>query len=285
VTKLLVLGRGGQLAQALARRAIGQFSRIECAGHTKADLARPGAIRSFIKDRRPDAVINAAAYTAVDKAETETVRALRINAQAAGEAAEAAHAIGARFVHVSTDYVFGGRAGAPFREDALPAPINAYGQTKLAGEGAVAAAHPGAAIVRTAAVFSGQGKDFPSAMWARAAEGQGLRVVADQYTSPTFADDLADRLVALTLAAEASGMFHAAGAPGVSWYEFARAAIDLMSIDIVINPIASIDLPRPAPRPTDSRLASTRLESLTGLPAPDWHKGLSSALDVWRSQR
>lgn len=287
--RLLILGRSGQLARALQARAPGRFDHILVAGRDEADLAEPGAVSQLIAQWHPDVIINAAAWTAVDAAETREAEALQINASGAGEAARAAHAISARFIHVSTDYVFGAQPGGPFTEDALPAPVNAYGRTKLAGEGAVRAACPTACVVRAAGVFSGGGADFPSAMWRLAHSQAEVGVVDDQLTGPTFAGDLAERLIALALNRNASGLFHCASGPHVSWAAFALACFDLARdaglASAQVRPIPSGDFPRPAARPADSRLASTRLEAATGLPAPDWRPGLAKALDAWRSSR
>jgi dTDP-4-dehydrorhamnose reductase len=291
--RLLILGRSGQLARALKAQAPQRFGEVRAAGRADADLSQPGAVSRLITEWRPHAIINAAAWTAVDDAETREAEALIVNAHGAGEAAKAALETGARFVHVSTDYVFGGAPGAsgdaPFAEDAPPAPLSAYGRTKLAGEHAVLEACPGACVVRAAGVFSGGGSDFPSAMWRLAQTRTEIGVVDDQLTGPTFADDLAERLIALALAPNASGLFHCASGPQLSWAGFAIACFDLARAAGLpaaqVKPITSGEFPRPAPRPADSRLSSTRLEAATGLPAPDWGPGLAKALDAWRSSR
>ncbi len=283
MTKLLILGEHGQLARALASEALKTFDEVECAGRSRADLLVAGSVTDMIEKTRPTCIINAAAFTHVDGAETEPGTAHQINTQGPEEAAQAAQKIGARFVQVSTDYVFGGGEGGPYGEDASPAPVNVYGHSKLAGEQAVLTAYPQAAVVRTAAVFSGQGSDFPSAMWSRARDGQPLRVVADQLTCPTFAGDLAKRLVKLSQISDASGIFHCAGQPGISWYDFAREAVALMHASVEITPVKSDEFVRPAPRPTDSRLSSTRLERLLDAPSLDWRVGLSNAYEVWKA--
>ncbi|MCH8489372.1 MAG: dTDP-4-dehydrorhamnose reductase [Oceanicaulis sp.] len=289
IGRLLILGRSGQLAGALQARAPQYFGAVRAAGRAEADLGQPGAVSALITAWRPHAIINAAAWTAVDDAETHEAEALAVNAHGAGEAAQAARETGARFVHVSTDYVFGGAPGGPFDETAQPSPINAYGRTKLAGERAVLEACPSACILRAAGVFSGGGADFPSAMWRLAQNRTEIGVVDDQLTGPTFADDLADRLIALALAHEASGLLHCASGPQLSWAAFAEACFDLAREaglpGAQVQPIPSRDFVRPALRPADSRLASTRLEAATGLPAPDWRPGLVKALDAWRSNR
>lgn len=283
MTRLLILGEHGQLARALANEARHSFDQVACAGRSKANLAIPGSVSDLIEQTQPTCIINAAAYTQVDSAESDAGTAHQINTHAAGEAAKAARKAGARFIHVSTDYVFGAGQGGPYGEDANPAPINVYGQSKLAGEVAVLATYPEAAVVRTAAVFSGRGSDFPSAMWTRAHDGQALRVVADQLTNPTFAGDLAKRLIRLSQISDASGIFHCAGQPGISWYDFAREAVALMHTSVEITPVKSEDFARPAPRPTDSRLSSTRLKRLLDAPSVDWRIGLKSAYQVWKA--
>jgi len=287
---LLVLGRSGQLARALAEAGPAGFGRLVCAGRAQADLSVSGEAGRLIQELAPRAVINAAAWTAVDAAEAEEKAAWRINAEAAGEAAEAARRVGARFIQVSTDYVFGGddRTG-PFAEDAEPAPVNAYGRTKLAGEQRVLQAHPEAAVVRTSAVFSGRGADFPSAMWALAAEREAIDVVDDQLTGPTPAADLADALLALAANPDAAGVFHVCGEPHVSWARFAEAALSVSAQaggpHAGIGPVSSAAFPRPAARPADSRLGGRRFLDATGLRPPDWRVSLRAAFEIWRKVR
>lgn len=284
---LLVLGQNGQLARALAEAEPAGFDRVVCAGRDRADLSVPGAAARLIQQLAPRAVINAAAWTDVDAAEAEESAAFRINAEAAGEAADAARRASARFVQVSTDYVFGGDARrGPFTEDAEPAPVNAYGRTKLAGEQRVLLAHPDAAVVRTSAVFSGRGADFPSAMWRLALERESIDVVDDQLTGPTYAGDLASALLALAGRRDAAGLFHACGEPHVSWARFAKAAIEISSSvggpAAEIRPVSSAAFPRPAARPADSRLAGHSLLDAIGLSATSWSAGLLSAFETWR---
>lgn len=284
--RLLILGAGGQLARALRERAGPAGLEARSAGRTEADLAERGAASALIEAMKPDAVINAAAYTDVDGAQSDPARAFAVNADGAGEAAAAATRIGARFIHVSTDYVFS--AGGPHAEEASPDPANIYGSSKLAGERAVRTACPDAAIVRASGIFSGGGRDFPSAMWRLAHGSAPIRVVDDQRVTPIWADALADRLLALALQPEACGLFHAA-TPGASWFDVAEAALETLANaggpHRVPEPVASAEFPRPAPRPSDSRLAGHRLSDATGLPAPDWREGLRPALQHWLAGR
>lgn len=283
MSTLLILGETGQLARALTRLAGDAFETVTCAGRSRADLAAEGAASDLIERVAPDCIINAAAFTDVDGAEADPKTAFQINAHGAEEAAVAARQIGARFIHVSTDYVFGADGPGPFDETALPAPLNVYGHSKLAGEAAVLAENPNAAVVRTAAVFSGGGVDFPSAVWSRAHAGQPLRVVDDQLTCPTFADDLALTLIALALNDTASGIFHCAGQPAVSWFAFARAALNLMDSPVEVTAVPSTEFQRPAPRPSDSRLTGNRLEQALKTPSSPWRVGLESAYEVWKA--
>lgn len=284
---LLILGRSGQLAQALSEAAAGRYDPVVSAGRSEADLAAEGAAARLIADLAPDAVINTAAWTAVDAAEDQEGAAFRINAVAAGEAAEAARRAGARFIQVSTDYVFGGddRSG-PFEEDAAPAPVNAYGRTKLAGERLVLEADPDAAIVRTSALFSGRGADFPSAMWRMACERDRIDVVDDQLTGPTYAGDLASVLLALADQRDAAGLFHACGEPHVSWAQFAEAALAVSACaggpGANLRPVRSAAFERRAERPADSRLGGRRLLEATGFSPSNWRQGLAAAFEEWR---
>lgn len=286
--RLLVLGRSGQLARALAEAA-GRNERFEVvlAGRERADLAVPGTASALIDAVRPEFVINAAAYTAVDMAEIEPEAAFAINARAVGEAAESAARIGARFVHVSTDYVF--TANGPHDETSPPEPVNVYGASKLEGERLVLAACPDAAVVRTAGVFSGRGADFPSAIWRLAGRPDPIRVVADQTVTPTPADELAERLLALVQVRDASGVFHCGGVPGGSWHYVADAALAVLAEAggprRSAEAVSSAAFSRPAPRPSDSQLCGNRLADATGLTAPDWRAGLERALDRWRQAR
>lgn len=290
MARLLILGRSGQLARALAEAAATTGFMVTCAGRAEADLAQRGSAARLISEMRPSIVLNAAAFTAVDQAEDKRFEAFAVNADGAFEAAMAARRIGARYILISTDYVFGaGAATGPFQEAAPPAPVNAYGESKLKGEQATLCADPGAAVVRTSALFSGRGADFPSAMWRLASRSETVRVVSDQLTRPTHASDLARRVLALASVEDASGVYHAAGAPDASWADLAEAALAVSRSaggpDARVERISTSEFARPAPRPTDSRLSGDRLERATGLAPADWREGLKTAFEIWRNSQ
>ncbi len=286
---LLVFGQSGQLARALARQARKCGIKIMFAGRDRCDLSQPGQAAFLIRALQPSHVINAAAYTAVDKAEREPALCAAINTRAPGDMAKACAALHSRFVHVSTDYVFDGQATAPYAEDAPPAPVNVYGRTKLEGEYAVLDAFADAAIVRTSAVFSGSGDDFPSRMWTLARSRNTLDVVDDQIIGPTPVDALARRLVALASRSEGRGVYHCAGRPFVSWRRLAETAFDLGRArgapHAVVHAVDSSAFPTAAQRPKRTPLGGDRLETLIGIPPPDWRRGLGQALDVWLANR
>jgi dTDP-4-dehydrorhamnose reductase len=288
--KVLVTGRQGQLALSLVERAKG-WSGIELStlGRPDLDLEVPGSAARAIVAARPDVVINAAAYTAVDQAENEPERAFRINAEAAGEVASAAADLGAILVQISTDYVFDGRAHSPYREDVRPNPLGVYGRSKLAGEEQVHAAAGRHIIVRTAWVYSPFGSNFVKSIMAAAGKGRPLTVVDDQYGSPTSALDLADgllRLVDRWQSDPAVGFgqtYHLAAAGSTSWCGFARAIMDesarVQAAVVAVNPIASADWPARAPRPAYSVLDSSKFLQTFGIGLGPWEQSVGEVVN------
>lgn len=268
--KILVTGAGGQLGRALIATAPAGAA-IDATDVAELDITDAAAVAAHVAATRPALVINAAAYTAVDKAEAEEALAHRLNAEAVGHLAAAAEAAGARFVHVSTDFVFDGRQGSPYAPDAPTNPLNAYGRTKLAGERAAGRA---ALIVRTAWVYAAQGQNFVRTMLRLMAERDRLRVVADQIGTPTFATGLAEAIWALA-AQNARGIYHHTDSGAASWYDFAVAiqeealARGLLTRAIPIDPIATADYPTPATRPAYSVLDKSASTALIGA-APHW---------------
>lgn len=274
---ILVFGKSGQLA-----RELDGLDGIMCLGREMADLTDPEACADAIRQRAPRAVINAAAYTAVDAAETDEAQATRINADAPGAMARACAAMGIPFVSVSTDYVFDGSGSAPRGVDAPTKPLNAYGRSKLAGEQAIAAAGGVAAVLRTSWVVSAHGSNFVKTMLRLGRERDGLTIVADQIGGPTPARALAAAChraaTVLTDRPQASGIYHFAGTPDVSWAGFAREIFRQAGITCTVRDIPTSDYPTPAQRPLNSRLDCSGFTATFGLDRPDWRTGLTEIL-------
>ncbi|TNB49670.1 dTDP-4-dehydrorhamnose reductase [Martelella lutilitoris] len=276
---ILVFGSTGQVAREL--RDILPDARF--LSREEADLADPAACGAAVRRLAPEAVINAAAYTAVDKAESEENVALAINGEAPGAMARACAELGIPLVHISTDYVFDGTGETPFSTDREPAPLGAYGRTKLAGERAIAEAGPSHAILRTSWVFSAHGSNFVKTMLRLAETRDTLNVVSDQIGGPTSARAIAAacRTIAGQLMAEPgkSGIYHFSGAPNVSWSFFARAIFKAAGKDVVVNDIPTSDYPTPAARPLNSRLDCASLSAF-GLQRPDWEMDMNAVLET-----
>ena len=275
--KLLVFGKSGQLGQELMRCA-GDVV-LDVRGSDVADFTDPAACVAVLEATDADAVINAAAYTAVDRAEEEEARALRINGTTPTALADAAAKRGLPFVQVSTDYVFDGAGDQPFAPDHPTAPLGAYGRTKLAGEQGVIAAGGSHAILRTSWVVSAHGNNFVKTMLRLGAERDQLTIVADQIGGPTPAAALADACIDAARALledpmGKTGIYHCAGGPDVSWADFARAIFDLADLSCDVVDIPSSDYPTPARRPLNSRMDCTSLTRRLGIPRPDWQAGL-----------
>lgn len=273
---ILVFGKTGQLAIELQRRG-----GVIALGRDEADLLDPDACAAAIRAYAPRAVINAAAYTAVDAAESDEDTARVVNGDAPGAMARACADIGACFVHISTDYVFDGSGDASWRADQQTRPLSAYGRTKRIGEEAVAAAGATSVVIRTSWVFSAHGANFVKTMLRLGAERESLRIVADQIGGPTEAGDLAGAALAACAQLQAdpatSGVYHFAGAPDVSWADFAREIFDQAGLAPAVNDIASSDYPTPAPRPKNSRMDCSTLATL-GVARPDWRVSLRRVL-------
>jgi dTDP-4-dehydrorhamnose reductase len=280
---LLVFGQTGQVSGYLAAR-----DDTTCLSRAEAELADPAACAAAIHAHAPRAVINAAAWTAVDRAEEEEVLATTVNADAPGAMARACAELGIPLVHVSTDYVFDGSGGAPWRPGDATAPLGAYGRSKLAGERAVAAAGGAHAILRTSWVFAPGGGNFVTTMLRLGAERDRLTIVADQVGGPTPADAIAAACVtiagALAEDPARSGVYHFAGTPEVSWAGFARAIFDTAGLACDVADIPTADWPTPAARPLNSRLDCSATEAAFGLARPDWRAALPAVIDHHRRQ-
>lgn len=269
--RIMVTGSHGQLGRCLADAArLAAFQEavvIHGVARRLLDITDAAAVNDAVQRLAPDVVINAAAWTDVDAAESCTAGAMRVNAHGAGHVAAAAARHGARVIQISTDYVFGDGGDRPWTESDRPSPLNAYGASKLAGEQAVQARAPDALVVRTAALYSVHGRNFVKAILARARDGLALRVVDDQVTSPTSAADLATTLLMLALRAEwLPGIFHYAGPEAMSWHELARRALvcaarhDARDARVALAAVSSRERPAAAQRPEYSALDSSRLQ-------------------------
>ncbi|WP_417270068.1 dTDP-4-dehydrorhamnose reductase [Celeribacter sp.] len=275
---ILVFGSSGQVATEL--KAL--LPDAHFLSRDDADLTDAEGCGAAIRATKPEAVINAAAYTAVDKAEADEAAALRINGAAPTAMAEACAALGIPFVHISTDYVFDGAGEEPFAPDDPTAPLGAYGRTKLAGEQGVRAAGGAYAILRTSWVFSAHGANFVKTMLRLSQSRDALSVVADQVGGPTSARSIAAACVQIVRALQAdatkSGTYHFAGAPDVSWAQFARAIFAASGRQVRVKDIATSDYPTPAKRPANSRLDCRSMAEVFGLERPDWRADLSDVL-------
>lgn len=281
---ILVLGHSGQLAQhlrVLLPEAV-FWSRAD------ADLSDPATLERAILNAAPRFIVNAAAYTAVDRAESERAQAWRVNAEAPAAIARAASALDIPLVHVSTDYVFDGRASAPYKEGDPTAPLSTYGATKLAGEIAVRTLAARYWILRTSWVFSEHGTNFVKTILRLAREKDVLKIVNDQRGRPTYAGDLAALVVALVRRPESlpDGLYHVGGGPVVSWYEFAGSIVESaaklgkLSRQPALKGIPTADYPTPAARPLNSVLESNPIVvERTGVPF-DWEAGLQHVLSL-----
>ncbi len=285
-----VTGRTGQVAQALIERAPLQACDVITLARPDCDLLDAASIARAVEAAACDIIVNAAAYTAVDRAETEPDLAMAINAEGARQVALAAKAKGVPVIQISTDYVFDGRAERPYREDDAPAPLGAYGRTKRAGELAVAEACTNHVILRTAWVYSATGQNFVRTMLRLGETRSSIGVVADQYGAPTYAPDLADvicavatQLVAKPDARQLRGIFHATGQGDATWADLADAifagAAQRGRPPVQVDRITTADYPTPAQRPKNSRLDMQKLATTYGLKTPDWRASLAICLD------
>ena len=289
--KLLMFGATGQVAREVRARLPATWE-LEALSRQEADLADPQACARRIANTTADVVLNAAAFTAVDKAEQEEALATTINGEAPGHMAFAAAARGLPFLHLSTDYVFAGSGTAPWQPSDALGPLSAYGRSKLVGEQAVQAAGGRFAIVRTSWVFSAHGQNFVKTMLRLGAERSSLRVVGDQVGGPTPAAAIADLLLRLAArfatadgAAQGSdtspgGLYHFSGSPDVSWADFAREIFRQARLPVTVEDIATAEYPTPAQRPANSRLDCSATEAALGVPRPDWRAHLAATLQA-----
>ena len=290
--KILLTGKNGQVGFEL-QRALAPLGEVVAVDLDECDLSNADAIRRLVAEVRPQVIVNPAAYTAVDKAESEPGLAQAINAVAPGILGEEAARLGALVIHYSTDYVFDGTGQGAYTESDEPNPQSVYGQTKLAGERALQASGADYLIFRTSWVFGAHGGNFAKTMLRLAVEREGLKIVADQFGAPTSAALLAD-VTAQVLGRYRRegregfpfGLYHLVAAGCTTWHEYAQAVVSaalaagkplkLTAEDVL--PIATSEYPLPAPRPANSRLDTRRLRETFGLELPDWQRGLSHVL-------
>jgi len=281
--KILLTGKRGQVGWELAH-ALAPLGEVIAIDREDLDLAVPDRIASVVRSVRPEVLINAAAYTAVDRAESEPEAAHALNAAAVAVLAEEAKRVRALFVHYSTDYVFDGTKEAPYIEEDLPNPLNAYGRSKLAGERAIHDIGGAHLILRTSWVYSARGTNFLLTIRRLLQEKKELRVVSDQIGAPTSARGLAEATAELlrrhgaTTLGDARGIYHATAAGSTSWHGFAKEIARLERLDSPgrIVPIASSEYPTPAPRPGNSRLSNEKLLRRFGLALPRWEACLEA---------
>jgi len=286
MTTILLTGISGQVGQEL-RHTLAPLGKVICVGRDTVDFAQPDAVRAAMESIKPQVVVNAAAYTAVDKAESEPDLAQQVNAETPAILAEAAQRIGAGMIQISTDYVFDGSQSSPYLDTDPTNPLGVYGTSKLAGEVAVRAACTHHMIVRTAWVYGVQGKgNFVKTMLRLGADREELRVVADQIGSPTWAKDLAEAIAQMIpkLSSETAGTYHYTNSGVCSWYDFAVAIFEEASklgVPLKIQrvvPITTSEYPTPAKRPAFSVLSLQKTAALLGSQPPHWRHSLRQML-------
>jgi dTDP-4-dehydrorhamnose reductase len=267
--QILVLGAGGMLGRDVMRAAGADATGLT---HAELDITDAAATATAVSDARPETVINCAAYTDVDGAESEPELALRVNAEGAGNAAAAAAAVGAAVIYVSSDYVFDGSKREPYVESDPTGPISSYGRSKLAGEQATAAANPRHFLVRSSWLFGEHGRNFVDTMLTL--ERDELKVVDDQVGCPTFTGHLAEGLLRVARRDD-HGVHHVAGGGSCSWYELAREIFRRAGLERRVEPCTTDEFPRPAPRPASSVLGTERSDPVR---LPSWQDGLDAYL-------
>ncbi|TWC60617.1 dTDP-4-dehydrorhamnose reductase [Pseudomonas sp. SJZ080] len=284
--RILISGQHGQVSSELQKR-LKVLGELVVPGRDQLDLAQPEQIRRQVRHVRPDLIINAAAYTAVDKAESDAAAAFVVNAQAPGILAEEAAALGIPLIQYSTDYVFDGRKGAPYTETDATNPLGVYGQSKLAGEEAITAVQGKHLILRTSWVYSAHGHNFLLTMQRLLQEKPELRIVADQIGAPTWAGTIAHSTLALIERWQAGetgawGTYHLTAQGETSWFGFAQAIGEALREQgkpcANLLPITTSDYPTPATRPLNSRLDCSRLQREWGVSQPDWQTALRECL-------
>ena len=279
MSRWLVAGAGGMLGQDLIAALARDGQDVATFSHRELDIADEAAVRAAVRHCRPELVVNCAAWTAVDDAESHEPEALRVNGQGPAYLAAACADVGSRLMHVSTDYVFAGDACRPYPEDGVTAPRTAYGRTKRAGERAVLQLLPEAGyVVRTAWLYGTHGPNFVRTVIGLADEGPAVTVVDDQRGQPTWAADVADQIIALAGSRAPAGVYHATSSGETTWFGLAQEVFRLLGVDPArVKPATSADYPRPAPRPGYSVLGHDAWAKAGLAPLPDWRASLRRA--------
>ncbi len=280
--KILVTGANGQLGMELQQLAAADSSfQFIFTNRSEFSLDDFDAINNFITVHQPQYFINCAAYTAVDKAESEKELAYKINAESAGVIAKACKANNVQLIHISTDYVFNGMGSTPYKEDDATDPVNFYGASKLEGEKKVMQLSPGSIIIRTAWVYSEFGKNFVKTMLRLMKEKDSINVVNDQFGCPTYAADLALAIMQIIVSNKSNknpGIYHYTNAGVTNWYEFAVAIKKLTGSNCIVNPITTAQYPTAAKRPAYSVLDTSKIKDVFALSIPDWEDSLQKCL-------
>lgn len=283
---ILVTGANGQLASAIRQRSAAMHDfEFLFPDREALPVHEPGLVQSYFTANAPDYCINCAAYTAVDKAESDRDTAMLVNGTAVGILAASCKKAGAKFIHISTDYVFNGQANTAYQETAAVDPVNYYGLTKLKGEQIAANSNSDSIIIRTSWVYSAFGNNFVKTMLRLMKERTELNVVNDQFGSPTFANDLASFILAIITkthqhaSAWVPGVYHFSNEGIISWYDFAVAIRDFAGLNCKVNPIPTSQFPTPAKRPAWSVMDKTKAKEIFGVQIPRWKESLVHCLD------
>lgn len=278
--KILVTGCNGQLGSSL-RRELDKSPEIEVVytDYETLDITDREAVERFLKDNSFDIIVNCAAYTAVDKAETDEIKCSALNTGAVGNLGEAAVSTGSRVLHISTDYVFSGQSFRPYEENDEPYPQCIYGRTKLEGEGLLTSFCQNAMIIRTAWLYSEFGKNFVKTMLSKAESCKEINVVADQIGSPTYAGDLAAAIAHIIRHDKwVPGIYHFTDEGVASWYDFTKAIFEIAGKDVRVNPLPTSAYPTPAKRPLYSVLSKAKIKTTYGIDIPYWRDSLRRCL-------
>lgn len=282
MARIIITGGGGQLAGEFARLAMTCSDELMIASHAELDITSSESVASYLDSHPADVVVNCAAYTAVDKAESEPTAAYRVNAEGVAVLAAEVAKRDMVLIHISTDYVFSGASRVPYTEGDTPAPQCVYGATKWQGEREMLASGCRGIIIRTGWLYSSVGRNFVRTIAEKAGQGEALRVVADQWGTPTYAADLAAAIMKIIPQIQNrqlfGELFHYSNYGETSWWEFADTIASMIESQSLVEPIATADWPTPARRPEYSVLDKTKIKAWFGVEVPDWEVALSRCL-------